>query len=599
MPPVNPVFVSAGVIAISVAVVAAIAVYENPELRRLADDFRRRIAVAAQSFHDDIFNDGDREQRQDDETEREPVFNRPEDAEGFMMSTGRRSAGDPGVVADEASRRRQREELMYWNSVRVARDRKIAEMNQTSAADHRPEHQQQHNTSFDHFMRQDDTADNGTYVINTGTDVARQSGSGSAASAYNDPLNGGLVRRRRPEGVHDNVRAAAVYSNPFGDEYGIELDDHDDHAAVSQPAPASISVSTRSNSDRPTTVAEAFDAHSAYLVAPDRDETMSDIYSATEPDTNNTTANVMDAVFDALPPIPEVVQVQAQAPARSEAASSSGVFFDVDDYATANTNISTNISTNTPATLADNDSQPSLRLTRQRNAEGVDSDTTLFDDGSRADMHHHNHHHQTQAYSTIQAWAEAQAEAQTNAASGSRAPSQASTSGSTGLIDNNNYNNNNNNNSGMSFGFYSPLPVTPSVAMSEPSVITNSSSSNSEAGELTPTGGSVFGDADGSGKDKNDENDDDDDDQSIIDHADAVRTPSHASSVERSSTTADSAVLLEQAPAAPTSPPRSVAASDFGVLSESEDDGLSVMTPTSWSEVGSVVSESDEYPMRV
>ncbi|CAK7216232.1 hypothetical protein SBRCBS47491_002752 [Sporothrix bragantina] len=529
MPPVNPVFVSAGVIAISVAVVAAIAVYENPELRRIADDLRRRIAVAAQTFHDDIFNDGndERERQRDEQAGEQPVFNRPEDAEGFMMSTGRRSGGDPGVDADEASRRRQREELMYWNTVREAKakaDREIAQLNAEALA--RNNNNLRSNISFDQFLRQDHNAVRGTYVMNTGTDAS--------TSNSNDPLNGGLVRRRGA----GSMRVPAVYSNPFGDEYGIEMDDH---LETSEPV--------REEEARTPTAAEAFDSRSAYLVAPDRDETMSDIYSATEPDTN---MNNMDAVFDPLPSIPETAQARPQA-ATSNVGTTSEVFFDVNDYTS-------------PPTVADHDDDLSLRLER------IISDAVDNEDSNVMPSAHNINAVQAQVYDTIQAWAEAQAEAQSNEEE-SRTSSMA--------------NSRDLPNSGPSF--YSPLPVTPSVVMSEPSIIDGSDSS--EAGELTPTG-SVFGD-----------------DHSVIDHADAVRTPSRAGSVTGSATgsatsttsTTESAVLLEQAPAAPTTPlQQSSADANFGVLSESEDEDndVSVMTPTSWSEVGSVVSENEEPPMR-
>ena len=46
MPPINHAAMSAGVIAVSVVAAAAIAVYESPELQRMAQDLRRRIAIA-------------------------------------------------------------------------------------------------------------------------------------------------------------------------------------------------------------------------------------------------------------------------------------------------------------------------------------------------------------------------------------------------------------------------------------------------------------------------------------------------------------------------------------------------------------------------
>ena len=78
MPPVNQaVLASAGIIAVSVAVAAAIAIYESPEIRRAAEDLRRRIAIALHSLGDNL-----------DPGRQDPLFNRPEDAEGFMQSRG-------------------------------------------------------------------------------------------------------------------------------------------------------------------------------------------------------------------------------------------------------------------------------------------------------------------------------------------------------------------------------------------------------------------------------------------------------------------------------------------------------------------------------
>ncbi|RWA03961.1 hypothetical protein EKO27_g11143, partial [Xylaria grammica] len=76
MPPINPA-ATVGIIAVSVAVAAAVAIYESPELRRMTDDLRRRIAIALHAFGDTITPQ-----------ERENLFNRPEDAEGFLTSRG-------------------------------------------------------------------------------------------------------------------------------------------------------------------------------------------------------------------------------------------------------------------------------------------------------------------------------------------------------------------------------------------------------------------------------------------------------------------------------------------------------------------------------
>ncbi|KAL8298373.1 hypothetical protein RB600_003074 [Gaeumannomyces tritici] len=226
MPPVNQAALSAGVIAVSVAVAAAIAVYESPELRRMADDLRRKIAIALHSLGDNIQPD-QRPNPQD------PLFNRPEDAEGFMQSRA-----EPGVDADEETKRRQREELMYWNSLRLQKK------DQEGAASQKdPQQQQQtpppvpqkptYGSTFDDFLHRDRSSPQGTYVFNTGADPRQE--------------DEGLLRRRGPEGVRGFRSWTPV--NPFADENGIELDEQH---PVMQPN----------------------------IISPGRDE-MSDIYSAT------------------------------------------------------------------------------------------------------------------------------------------------------------------------------------------------------------------------------------------------------------------------------------------------------------------------------
>ncbi|KUI69143.1 hypothetical protein VM1G_04524 [Cytospora mali] len=187
-----PIAAKAGVIAVSVAVAAAIAIYESPELQRMASDLRRRIALALHSLGDGI---GGPQNGSD-----EPLFNRPEDAEGFLQS------GE--IDADDESRRRQREELLYWNAMKLSRElerqtdenEKIKEKEKMSSSGS--------STTFDDFLREDKNADEkGTYVFNTGAEVLDN--------------EGGLVRRR---GVTEGVRGlnASLYANPFADEHGIE-----------------------------------------------------------------------------------------------------------------------------------------------------------------------------------------------------------------------------------------------------------------------------------------------------------------------------------------------------------------------------------------
>ncbi|KAH8759345.1 hypothetical protein F5883DRAFT_426506 [Diaporthe sp. PMI_573] len=196
MPPINQAAISAGVIAVSVAVAAAIAIYESPELQRMATDLRRRIAVALHSLGDGIGPE---------HANREPLFNRPEDAEGFLQS------GE--VDADDDSRKRQREELLYWNAVKLsqelekqtAENEKIKEREKLSRS----------GTTFDDFLQEDETSnEKGTYVFNTGADVRN-----------ND--DGLLVRRRgAPEGVRG--LNSSIYANPFADEHGIDYNDMED-----------------------------------------------------------------------------------------------------------------------------------------------------------------------------------------------------------------------------------------------------------------------------------------------------------------------------------------------------------------------------------
>ncbi|OIW32517.1 hypothetical protein CONLIGDRAFT_678909 [Coniochaeta ligniaria NRRL 30616] len=224
MPPNHAVMASAGVIAISVAVAAAIAVYESPELRRMAEDLRRRIAIALHSLGENI--------DPATQTSQEPLFNRPEDAEGFLRSRGV-VGDDAGIDADDETRRRQREELMYWNAIRESKQ----EMERKQAEEKNSSHR---GSTFDDFLQEDANAEKGTYVFNTGADVRGAD-------------NEGLVRRRGVEGVRG--LSSAIYANPFADEYGV--DDFDDEPA-----------------------------HSLHALSPCQDEIMSDIYNATEPDRN-------------------------------------------------------------------------------------------------------------------------------------------------------------------------------------------------------------------------------------------------------------------------------------------------------------------------
>ncbi|KAI0098272.1 hypothetical protein GGR51DRAFT_565724 [Nemania sp. FL0031] len=197
MPPINGP-ATAGVIAVSFAVAAAIAIYESPELQRITNDLRRRIAIALHAFGDSITPQ-----------ERENLFNRPEDAEGFLRSRGLGPDGVPGVVADAESLRRQREEMMYWNAMRESR-----EMARQDEKRHRHRASTKSSTHFDDFLQQDANAEKGAFVFQTGHEPT--------------PHSDGLTRRNRSDNTRDSPRGInsyySAYTDPFSDEHGIESD---------------------------------------------------------------------------------------------------------------------------------------------------------------------------------------------------------------------------------------------------------------------------------------------------------------------------------------------------------------------------------------
>ncbi|KAI1274195.1 hypothetical protein F5Y07DRAFT_374292 [Xylaria sp. FL0933] len=190
-----PLAAKAGIIAVSVVAAAAVAIYESPELQRFTHDLRRRIAIALHAFGDSITPQ-----------ERENLFNRPEDAEGFLRSRGLGPGSLPGVEADAETLRRQREELMYWNAMRES---KVTEKREDEKRKYRPR-ASTGASSFDDFLRQDENAEKGTYVYQTGCEPHEQFD--------------GAIRRR-----HNNTDGSrglnySVYTNPFADEHGIEDD---------------------------------------------------------------------------------------------------------------------------------------------------------------------------------------------------------------------------------------------------------------------------------------------------------------------------------------------------------------------------------------
>ncbi|SPO05892.1 uncharacterized protein DNG_08581 [Cephalotrichum gorgonifer] len=227
MPPINPAAVSAGIAAVTVAVAAAIALYESDDVRRYTEQIRRRIAVALHSLGNELDPGQTRNL--------EPLFNRPEDADGFLMSSRGGAGADSTMEADEETRKRQRDELMYWNAIRES------QLEERSRQDGAAPPTRSRGASFDDFLQPDSRGGEGTLVMNTGADtnVGRE----------------GLVRRN--VGVAGGVAglSAGLYANPFSDDQHMMDDDDDERLAGT-------------------------------MLAPSVDE-MSDIYSATTPDHNS------------------------------------------------------------------------------------------------------------------------------------------------------------------------------------------------------------------------------------------------------------------------------------------------------------------------
>ncbi|KAG6001505.1 hypothetical protein E4U21_004276 [Claviceps maximensis] len=238
MPVHHVVLASGAVVAVSVAVATALAMYENPELRRYADDIRRRVAMALHSLGNGI-----------NPPERDPMFNRPEDAEGFLLST-RGVGAEPGVDADEETRRRQRDELMYWNSLRLQNKNEDGEapaaLSSHTQQASRPQSGTHGATTFDDMLTRDDTAQPGTYIISTGADVRDR--------------RAGLRHR-------GGLAAPSVYANPFADENHL---DHDEVADL----PASYVPSKEDSSNT--------------------QDHMSDIYSATTHENDHVESHTVD-----------------------------------------------------------------------------------------------------------------------------------------------------------------------------------------------------------------------------------------------------------------------------------------------------------------
>ncbi|KAI1815177.1 hypothetical protein GGS20DRAFT_544739 [Poronia punctata] len=287
MPPVN-VAATAGVIAVSVAVAAAVAIYESPELQRMASDLRRRIAIALHQFGDTISPE-----------DRANLFNRPEDAEGFLESCGLgRGSLPPDVDADPDALRRQREELMYWNAIRESKKEK--EQEDEKLSEKRPRRSRA-SSSFDDFLQQDQS-EKGAFVFHQ-----------SGHEAHN---NEGVIRRRGTEGLRG--LSHSLYTNPFADEHGIEDD-----------------IAFENN-----------------LMDPEKDELLSDIYSATDmgdrrlPKTDDATSSrenapqaadpSLDALANALQSVFEAEDTpQTHSASETEGRESSERELGADEYMTA------------------------------------------------------------------------------------------------------------------------------------------------------------------------------------------------------------------------------------------------------------------------
>ncbi|OBT63023.1 hypothetical protein VE03_08194 [Pseudogymnoascus sp. 23342-1-I1] len=179
-----PVHVAKGaIIAISVIAATAFAVYESPEVRQFLINLRRQAAHTLHNLGDNI----EPTERREEESAQQPLFNRPEDAEGVVERDG--------VDADDASRKRQMEELAYWNSLREEKEKE-----QKQATD--GQRKRTRSSSFGDFLAQD--GDQGTYVLRSGAEPAPSEN---------------LVHRHAGRGID----RGALFANPFSDEHGIEL----------------------------------------------------------------------------------------------------------------------------------------------------------------------------------------------------------------------------------------------------------------------------------------------------------------------------------------------------------------------------------------
>lgn len=253
--PNHIVLASGAIVAVSVVVATAMAIYENEDVRRYSDDVRRRIALTLQNLGEGI-----------QPPAREPRFNRPEDAEGFMQSRNGPGA-EPGVDADEESRRRQREELLYWNSLRLQKKETEGEIPAMEGSEEAP--RARRGSSFDDFLKPANDSEQGAYVFNSGTQVH----------------DGQDELRHRGAAGATGAAAATVYANPFADEFGISHDELEDQPPQ-QPVQAPV--------------------------IPGAYEGMSDIYSATTREDHLTTTGTIQPSAS-----PALIDIEESEPTRS------------------------------------------------------------------------------------------------------------------------------------------------------------------------------------------------------------------------------------------------------------------------------------------
>lgn len=190
-PPTNPIQTGA-LIAVSLLAAVSFAVYESPEVRHFAENLRRQIAVKLRQLGDHV-DPAQRQRMREDPFSGQPLFNRPEDAEGV-----RQQARQDGVEADEESQRRQQEEIEYWNKL-AEQQRKAARTAAKGKGKEEagPSGTGERSSSFEDFSQKDAE---GGYVYNTGAEMNQTEG----------------LTHRQGRGMDR--------SNPFSDENGIELE---------------------------------------------------------------------------------------------------------------------------------------------------------------------------------------------------------------------------------------------------------------------------------------------------------------------------------------------------------------------------------------